>query len=40
MEGVENWTLDGDPELESTLKELGETLEKIGNIDLTGRNYN
>lgn len=34
MEGVEDWTLDGDPALEAALKELGETLEDIGNIDL------
>lgn len=34
MEGVEDWTLDGNPELESSLKELGKELEDIGNIDL------
>ncbi len=34
MEGVEEWTLDGDPLLEASLKQLGETLEDIGNIDL------
>lgn len=34
MEGVEDWTIDGDPTLEAALKELGEALEDIGNIDL------
>ncbi|PHQ80775.1 MAG: phosphoesterase [Coxiella sp. (in: Bacteria)] len=34
MEGVEDWTLDGNPELESALKRLGDALEDIGNIDL------
>ncbi|MBU0744399.1 MAG: type IVB secretion system protein IcmW [Gammaproteobacteria bacterium] len=34
MEGVENWTLDGDPELEKIINELGTTLDNIGNIDL------
>ena len=34
MESVEDWTLDGDPELEKEMKALGDTLEDIGNIDL------
>ena len=34
MEGVENWTMDGNPAIESGLKKLGDTLEDIGNIDL------
>lgn len=34
MEGVEDWTADGDPKLEQALKELGDALEDIGNIDL------
>lgn len=34
MEGVEDWTLDGDPALEQSLQKLGEALEDIGNIDL------
>lgn len=34
MEGVENWTLDGDPELEEALNRLGEMLEEIGGVDL------
>lgn len=34
MEGVEDWTADGDPKLEQALKELGEALEDVGNIDL------
>ncbi len=34
MESVENWTHDGNPELENALTELGTTLDNIGNIDL------
>lgn len=34
MEGVETWTLDGDPALEEALKKLGDALENIGAIDL------
>jgi len=34
MEGVEDWTLDGDLELEDAMRKLGETLDDIGNIDL------
>ncbi len=34
MEGVEDWTLDGNPELEASLQKLGKILEDIGNIDL------
>ena len=34
MESVEDWTLDGDPELEEAVNTLGSTLEDIGNIDL------
>ena len=34
MEGVEDWTVDGDIHLETALKKLGDTLEDIGNIDL------
>ena len=34
MESVEDWTLDGQPELEEALKLLSSTLEDIGNIDL------
>ena len=34
MESVENWTLDGDPQLETAMQELGTTLEDVGNIDL------
>ncbi len=34
MEGVENWTLDGDQSVEEAMTRLGETLEDIGNIDL------
>ncbi len=38
MESVEDWTADGDPQLEAALKKLGETLEDIGNIDLKEEN--
>ena len=34
MESVEDWTLDGDVDVESAMKTLGELLEDIGNIDL------
>ena len=34
MEGVEDWTLDGYPELEAALEKLGNTLDDVGNIDL------
>ncbi|MDF2868095.1 MAG: icmW [Gammaproteobacteria bacterium] len=34
MEGVENWTLDNQPELESAMDELGKQLDDIGKIDL------
>ena len=38
MEGVADWTMDGNPEIKTALKELGETLEDIGNIDLQQEN--
>ncbi len=34
MEGVEDWTADGHPEMEAALQKLGDALEEIGNIDL------
>lgn len=34
MESVEDWTLDGNPELESALKQLGEELDKISSVDI------
>lgn len=34
MESVEDWTLDGDKEMEACVKAFGDTLEDIGNIDL------
>lgn len=34
MESVEDWTLDGGPELENAINALGDALEDIGNIDL------
>ncbi|HAT9495983.1 TPA: phosphoesterase [Legionella pneumophila subsp. pneumophila] len=34
MESVENWTLDGNPELEESMKQLGQELDDIEKIDL------
>lgn len=34
MEGVEEWTLDGDPQFEAAVNQLGSALEDIGGIDL------
>lgn len=34
MEGVEDWTLDGDPQVEAAINKLGETLEDVGGVDL------
>jgi intracellular multiplication protein IcmW len=34
MEGVEDWTLDGNPSLEEAMVRLGIALDDIGNIDL------
>lgn len=34
MESVENWTLDGDPTLETQVAELGTQLDDIGKINL------
>lgn len=34
METVEDWTLDGDPELEEAIAKLGMAMEDIGNIEL------
>lgn len=34
MEGVESWTVDGEPSLEAAIKKLGETLDKVGKVDL------
>lgn len=34
MESVEEWTLDGDPQLEESFKKFGEALDNVGNIDL------
>ena len=34
MESVEDWTLDGDTEMETQIKALGDMLEDIGNIEL------
>ncbi len=35
MEGVETWTLDGDPDLEAAMAELGRQLDDIGQINLS-----
>lgn len=34
MEGVEDWTLDGDPAIEDAFAKLGDMLEDIGGVDL------
>jgi len=34
MEGVEDWTLDGDPEFETAIEELGKELDDITEVDL------
>jgi intracellular multiplication protein IcmW len=34
MEGVEQWTLDGNPELEAAITELGQELDNISKIDM------
>ena len=34
MESVEDWTLDGDPELEKAMKALGDELDDIEQVDL------
>ncbi|MBN9230213.1 MAG: phosphoesterase [Legionella sp. 40-6] len=34
MESVEDWTLDGNPELEAALEQLGKELDNIENVDL------
>ena len=38
MESAEDWTLDGDPDLEDAINQLGIALEEIGNIDLQQEN--
>jgi intracellular multiplication protein IcmW len=35
MESVEDWTLDGNPELESTMQKLGDELEKLSRFELS-----
>lgn len=34
MEGVEDWTLDGNPRLEEAIEKLGELLDNAGDIEL------
>ena len=34
LEGVEDWTLDTNPEVEDALEDLGHMLDKIGTVDL------
>jgi intracellular multiplication protein IcmW len=34
MESVEEWTLDGKPEIEEAMKKLGDALDDIANIDM------
>jgi len=35
MEGVESWTLDGNPELETAIKAIGDELDKITRFELS-----
>ena len=39
MESMEDWTLDGDPELESAIHQLGLALDDIGEIELAEENH-
>lgn len=34
MEGVEEWTKDGDPQVEAAINELGIALDDVGNVEL------
>jgi intracellular multiplication protein IcmW len=34
MEGVEDWTLDGDPQFEEAMQNLAKTLDKVGSVNL------
>ncbi len=34
MESVEDWTLDGDPQLEQAINQLGKELDEIASVDL------
>ena len=38
IEAVENWTLDGNPELENAVVELGKILDDVGNVDFKDEN--
>ena len=33
LEGVEDWTVDGDPEFEAAIQEMGTELDNIGTIE-------
>jgi len=39
MEGVENWTIDDNPQLEDAIKRLGGVLDNLGKIELKQENY-
>lgn len=39
MESVEQWTLDGDPEFENAIKQLGQELDDIQSIDMSRLNH-
>lgn len=39
MEGVENWTLDGHPDVEKALAELAKVLEDVSKLDLDKLNF-
>jgi intracellular multiplication protein IcmW len=38
MESVEDWTLDGNPEVEAAMNALAQALDDVGNIDLQQEN--
>ena len=35
MEGVEHWLLDGEPEFEAAMEQLGVQMDELNNVDLT-----
>lgn len=34
MQGVENWTVDGSPDVEEAMKQLGDALDGLSNVDI------
>jgi intracellular multiplication protein IcmW len=39
MEGVEPWTLDGDPGLEAAMRQLGQELDDLSSVDMSHLNH-